>query len=44
MLYEVLQKNADAIVIYSGFATQIIFAALIVAMIWAFYTVNKQGA
>jgi len=44
MLYEVLQKNADAIVLYSGYLSQIIYAALIVACIWSLITFKRQGA
>lgn len=43
MLYDFLSTNADAVVYYSGIATHVIFAGLIAAMTWAFYSLHVEG-
>jgi len=43
MLIEVLQTHADAIVLFSNYATQVIFVALAALMIWALGTAKLTG-
>jgi len=43
MLIEVLQTHADAIVLFSHYATQVIFFAMAALMIWALGTANLTG-